>query len=174
MSPSWTDFLSILAQASVSMLALLFVSFQIARERWVSKAPRRLVAIQTLLEFLVPSFFAIIALLPINSFPFLKIQFYQWQIAGFLLSICGLFVSGKILQYNRKNTDDIDEFFKKQVKLQWVSLFEYLLVMWFSIDGNLFCASLMMIWLLLSGSYETWLFFAELDEKPNNSKKDIT
>ncbi len=170
MSTSWNEFLSVLAQVSVSMLALLFVSFQIARERWVSKATGRLVAVQTLLEFLVPSFFSIVALLPINPFNYQRIKFYHWQIAGILLCVCSLVVSVKILVYNHKHTSEIDEKFKNQVKLQSVTILVYFSIMRSLIAGNLIWVSILMILLLLSGSIETWLFFAELDEKLDSIK----
>ncbi len=169
MSTSWNEFLSVLAQASVSMLALLFVTFQISRERWVGEAKRRFVAIQTLLEFFVPSFFSLIALLPINPFLFGRIKVYHWQLAGFLFSCCGLGIAVKILLYNRKHLNETDKLFKNQVKLQPVSLIEYLFLLCLSLAGNFLGVTILMIWLLISGSYETWLFFTELDKKPDSS-----
>ena len=163
MLSSWTDFLSMLAQVAVALLALLFVSFQIARDRWVSKPARQLVAIQTLLEFLTPSFFAIIALLPVAPFNIGSVQLSGWQIGGFLTSIFGLVVSLAVSRYGLTHHKSIDKFLETQLKLQPIAILEYVLILIFSIAGNLVLASIMMIWLLLSGSFETWLFFSELD-----------
>jgi hypothetical protein len=163
LSPSWTDFLSMLAQAAVALLALLFVSFQIARDRWITKPARQFVAIQTLLEFLTPSFFAIIALLPVERLSLGKCQLMVWQIGGALTSVLGLLVSLVIIRYGMTHQKNIDGFFKNQLRLQPIAVIEYSLILVFSIAGSLTLASAMMIWLLLSGSFETWLFFAELD-----------
>lgn len=77
-SSTWTDFLSMLAQVAVALLALLFVSFQIARDRWVTKPARQYVAVQTLLEFLTPSFFAIVALFLAQSLRIGPMHFEAW------------------------------------------------------------------------------------------------
>ncbi|CAG0998546.1 hypothetical protein ANAEL_02778 [Anaerolineales bacterium] len=47
MSPSPNDFYSAMSQVAVSLLALLFVSFQIAHSRWVGRPARQYLAIQT-------------------------------------------------------------------------------------------------------------------------------
>ena len=163
MVSSWSDFLSVLAEVSVALLALLFVSFQITRDRWISKPARQLVAVQTLLEFLTPSFFAIIALLPVQPFNLANVRLSAWQIGGLLTSILGLVVSLTVARYGLKHRKSIDNFLKTQLKLQPIAMLEYVLIFAFSITGNLVWASVMMVWLLLSGSYETWLFFSELD-----------
>jgi hypothetical protein len=103
--------------------------------------------------------------LPINPFLFGRIKVYHWQLAGFLLSCCGLGITVKILLYNRKHLNETDKLFKNQVKLQPVSLIEYLFLLCLSLAGNFLWVTILMIWLLISGSFETWLFFAELDNK---------
>lgn len=165
MEPSWADFFSILAETSVALLALLFVSFQIAREKWVTNPSRRLIAVQTLLEFLTPSFFAIIALLPIKEFIIINTCINVWQIGGVFTSIFGLITCYVIVKYGINNRNNIDKFFKTQLILQILSITEYLAIFISSLDGNLLLTSILMIWLLLSGSFETWLFFSELDSR---------
>jgi len=167
-SLTWIDFFEMLAQAAVALLALLFVTFQITRDKWISKSTRKLIAVQTLLEFLVPSFFAMIALLPIDPIQVWNFQLSIWQIGGISLSLIGLIMSYKIIRYGKKNLENIGGFFKNQLKLQGIAIIEYLLILIFSALNILTWASIMLIWLLLSGSYETWLFFAELDQEQHN------
>lgn len=165
MESTWANFFSILAESSVAMLALLFVSFQIAREKWVTNHSRRLIAVQTLLEFLTPSFFALIGMLPIKEFNVGKMYFTVWQIGGLFTSIFGLIICYVIIMYGINNKNNVDKFFKTQFKLQIISVIEYLAIFISSLIGDLLLTSILMIWLLLSGSFETWLFFSELDNK---------
>lgn len=83
MTDQWTAFLSVLAQSAVALLALLVIAFQITRERWIGNPMRKLVAIQTLLEFLVPAFFAFVALLP-AQLPAVGGMQTVWQLIGVL------------------------------------------------------------------------------------------
>ena len=164
MSPQWTDFFSMLAQVSISLLALLFVSFQITRDRWIGKPARQLVAIQTSLEFLTPAFFAFIALLPMEPISFGKITILGWQVGGIMVSVLGLVICFAIIQHSRKNRASLDNFAKLQLKLQWLAiLVDYLPILVFSVIGNLLWASIVLIWILFSGSIETWMFFSEHD-----------
>lgn len=164
MLSQWTDFFSMIAQVSVSLLALLFVSFQITRDRWINKPLRQLIAIQTSLEFLTPAFFAFLALLPLEPIPFGKISIHGWQVGGVMTSLLGLAVVFAILRHGRKNPVSLDSFAEKQIKLQSVAIFiDYLPLLIFSIIGNLILASIVLIWILFSGSIETWMFFAERD-----------
>lgn len=164
-SLTWIDFFEMLAQVAVALLALLFVTFQITREKWISKHTRKLIAIQTLLEFLVPSFFAMIALLPIDPIQLGKFQLSIWQIGGILFSLVGLIMSYKIIRYGNNNRESLGSFFKKQKGYQKYAIIEYLFILIFSVLNMLAWTSIMLIWLLLSGSIETWMFFAELDQK---------
>ena len=163
MLSSWNDFLTMLAQVAVALLALLFVSFQIARDRWVKRPARKLVAIQTLFEFLTPSFFAIIALLPLAPFHLGSVQISVWQVGGVLTGILGLGVSIAIIRYGFANHEKTDKFLKGQLRLQPLAVFEYVLVLTFSALGSLPLASIIMVWLLFSGLWETWMFFSELE-----------
>jgi len=164
MSTQWTDFFSMLAQVSVSLLALLFVSFQITRDRWINKPARQLVAIQTSLEFLTPAFFAFIALLPTDPIFLGNNTIEGWQIGGVMASLLGLFICFSIIRQGRKNSSGLDNFAKLQIKLQWFAiLVDYLPILVFSIIGNLLLTSIVLIWILFSGSVETWMFFSEHD-----------
>jgi hypothetical protein len=160
---TWSDFLSTLAQVSVSLLALLFVSFQITRNRWTKKPARQLVAIQTSLEFLTPSFFAFVALLPAEPITIYGQQINVWQMGAIFTSTIGILISLALLRYGfvHPNQKKSDNFLRSQINLQPMALLEYAAIFWFSYSGNLVLTSAMMIWLLVSGSYETWLFFSE-------------
>lgn len=157
----WQNFLSTLAQASVALLALLFVSFQLARDKWIKDEMRKRVATQTSLEFMAPFLFALSGLLP--ETPLDKFIDYSWQIGATLGSLGALFVAVRIVQYGRKN--ELDGFGKTQLQLQWMVFPEYIAILYFTYVGNLEVVALIMSWLLISGSYEAWLFFTELSDK---------
>lgn len=163
MSAEWTTFLSVLAQSGIALLALLFIGFQIARERWISKPMRKLVAVQTLIEFLVPSFFAFVALLPVQQVAMGNLQLAGWQLGGMLAGIVGVFTAAFITRHGIQNRRKLDSFGQNQLRLQWMAFGEYTLILLFAAIGSLVGVSIMMVWLLMSGSIETWLFFAELD-----------
>ena len=162
MQSSWSTFLSMLAQVSVSLLALLFVSFQVTRNRWISDLMRRLIAVQTLLEFLVPSFFSIIALMPISPLALRNIQIAVWQVGGCITSILGIVVAIFVTEYGLKHRSSLDMFGRSQLKLQILVFAEYSILFISSIMGNLELASALIVLLLFSGAWETWQFFAEL------------
>ena len=161
MIPAWNEFFSTLAQISISLAALLFVSLQITREKWITKSARKLIAFQTLLEFLIPSFVAFIALMPAEPLHIFGKSTYYWQIAGILGAILGLAISLLLLRLGLFHYHTFDAFIKNQVKYQGFALLEYLIVLGASLYGQLVLLSLVMIWLLISGSVETWLFFGE-------------
>lgn len=166
MSSEWSSFLGVLAQSSIALLALLFVAFQINRERWITDPMRKLIAIQTLLEFFVPSFFSLIALIPaqpLKPIPTSNFTIYIWQIGGVITSLAGLRIASMVTKYGKEPEEEPDEFGRKQLRLQPIAKLEYSLLLALSIYGTLFGASLIVVWLLISGSYETWFFFSELE-----------
>ena len=163
MNSTWSDFLSVLAEGSIALLALLFVSFQITRDRWIKEPMRKLIAVQTLLEFLVPAFFGIVALLPTTPIILKNMEISAWQIGGVFTSLLGIIVAIAVTRFAIKNKAQLTKFGKRQLNLQPMAIGEYLLLFIFSIAGSLVWSSVVLIWLLLSGSWETWEFFTELE-----------
>jgi len=143
----WGDFWAILTEAAVALLALLFVSFQITRDRWIKSPMRKLVAIQTLFEFLVPTFFGLIALLPI----LIGKDMEPWRIGGVLTAALGLGMSVVVIRFGIKNSSQLDPFGRNQLKMQPLALGEYLLLLGFSVAGNITGAAIILVWLLFSG-----------------------
>jgi hypothetical protein len=168
MSDEWIAFLSVLAQSAIALLALIFIAFQIARERWIHEPMRKLVAIQTLLEFLVPAFFAFLALLPIQQIAIGSLCFARWQLGGMLAGLVGMCTAAYIAIYGIRYRQALDPFGLRHLKMQWLPFMVYVLIFFFAIwVESLALTSGMMLWLLISGSAQTWMFFAEKDKKDN-------
>ena len=167
MSSEWIAFLSVMAQSAAALVALVFIAFQIAWERWIGDPMRELVAIQTLLEFLIPGFFAFIALLPLPTPTVGPAHFAAWQAGAVFAGAVGLHAAVRVTRYARQNRPRLDEFGRSQLDLQWWAFSEYGIVLAcvpvgiFAPAFGLVAVSVVMIVVLISGSYETWVFFAE-------------
>jgi hypothetical protein len=166
MSSSPTDFYSVMSQVAVSLLALLFVSFQIAHKRWVKSTGRKILAIQTSFEFMTPLLFSLCVILPTNTFILFGIKIVVWKTGGVIIGAIGLIIACWFVIYAWRHPKNRDIFVKRQLALQLVAIFfDYIPIMIWSILGRLDVVSLWMIWMLVSGSVETWLFFSESDSK---------
>jgi hypothetical protein len=161
MSPEQTTFLTTLGAGSLALLTFFFLTLQQSRSSWIKKPLRKLIAIQTLLEFLIPAFFTLIALLPMKA-SFFGQPTAGWQGGGMLVGIGGGLVA-LLISYRAITQHQLDPFGKQQLWLQPLALIEYALLFISSFLGSFVWTALLLIWLLVSGSWEAWRFFSELD-----------
>jgi hypothetical protein len=146
-------------------MALLFVSFQIARVRWVNDEFRKVIAVQTLLEFFGPLVFAIISLMPVGPLEIGKQDIEAWQVGGAIAALAGGAWAIKVTILGIRNQSILDSFGQKQVRLQFWVYVEYAILIVAVVAGHLPTTSGLMIWLLISGSWEAWEFFTELENE---------
>src|SRR5436309_2376900 len=121
MQNTWPAYFSALAQIAAALSALLFLALQLSRLAWTGDF-RKKVAVQTLLEFLVPLFFSLTALLPSEMWRLFDRDIMTWQVGGVVASVVGLLVAITVATAGLSNWDSIGGFGHRQVALQLLSL----------------------------------------------------
>lgn len=183
MGGAWAGYFTALAEIAATLVALLFVSIQLRHELWVRDELRKHLAISTLLEFLTPAIVSVSVLAPLfdwrakvasaapvlNSLPGGIVDLLQhvalWHLVGCLLGAIGI-VNGSwfvILGLRRllKQPDKVAGAIRWPLLLSPLVYVEYGLLIYSAIAGFLTLAAIVLLWLVFSGSFETWWFFSE-------------
>lgn len=158
----WLNFFTALAGASVAFLAIAFITFQLRYYVWREDKLLHIVAIRTLAEFLLPFFFSLITLVPPHN----------WRFAGVLVGIVGLsidFTHLGLYQRAKVMRHPLDDFDRRQATgTVFIGLAVYGVLL---LPLPLLWDVGVLIWSLLPGSIETWIFLHPRGISPQRRRK---
>jgi hypothetical protein len=138
------------------------------RKAWSQDPFKRLIAVQTLLEFMVPSFFALVALVPSPSGG--PGGSSTWRFAALVTGAIGLAWTARTTFFAFRRRHELDGWARMQLRFQGLAFVEYVSILAFSALNRLTWTVGVMIFLFASGAFETWVFFADLpDEEQSGS-----
>lgn len=147
-------FWSAIAGVGATLLGLAFVTFQLRAEQWRSKRLRYLVAVFTLSELGGPVAIALVCLMPNHL----------WRQASFASAAVGLvlFVRYRLAVKRERKLAPLDKFDKLMSRLSW---FTFVVLMLLGLaatipkdTSSLAILGGCMVWLLISGATECWIF----------------
>lgn len=141
----WLGFFGVLAGASTALLSIAFLTFQVKADQWRRDVLLQVVAIRTLVELLVPLFVSLVTLIP----------GHRWHLAGALAGAGGYVLVGyhvAVASIGRRRMDRFD-------KMQLVGSVTIMMAAYSILAfGALVWVASVLVWLLVSGSAEAWMF----------------
>lgn len=151
MEAQWNDFWALIGGIAATLLGLAFNAFQNRVEDWRSSPPRHLVAVFTLGEFGVVVVMALVCRMPGD----------QWSWTARCTTLVGLVLVGAYRFALRRHQAVLEPFDHTQRKLSWVTVVVLLVLGAASVlpaRHGLPAVAGLMVWFVVSGSIESWLF----------------
>jgi hypothetical protein len=156
---AWTGFFATITGVAAALLTIAFLTFQL-KATWWSHALRRYIAIFTLLEFGAPIIIGLIVLMPRHP----------WRIASIIVGITGLaLLIAYWVGYAQTRTalkvvgKKPDRFDRDQILLSPITLACSIILVasgFITERVGVYMVASVSIWLLISGSVESWRFLA--------------
>ncbi len=156
MRNDWVGFWAGVAGVGTTLLGLAFATFQFRPTQWQGSTLRRLIAVFTLTELAAPVLISLVCLFP----------GHPWRSAAVGAGASGLCLVGIYWwrYHQAKSRLTLTSFDRTQWRYSWVSFGVALLMLWSTTRDERLGLRLLagaMVWLLVSGSVESWLFMTE-------------
>ena len=169
MTEDWVGYWAAVSGVGATLLGLAFVTFQVRIEHWRSSRLKSMTAAFTLTELAGPTLISLWSLTPNHP----------WRAAAGVSGVVGVCLWG-YYRYVYLHTPDSDKtkFDRTQARLSWLTLVVSGAILVSAVIGDstgLRLLGVALIWLLISGSIEAFLFLApprEVVASPRESTED--
>jgi hypothetical protein len=166
MADEWTGYWGAVAGVGATLLGLAFVTFQLRAREWRATPARHLTAVFTLCELAAPVIISLTSLWP--GHPWRQSTLIVAALAAVLLLVYRLKVRAE---------PGKDDFSARHARLSWITVCVIMVLVvgaLVSEQAGLKIVASGMLWLLVSGASESWLFLepAGFGEPPTGTESD--